>query len=280
AGGANLVEADFGRRFVGLEGKPTDFAIHRWDAETGRFLSPLGKHAALVEHVVYSPDGRTIAAATGQGLIHLWETATHLQRALINPAGNVTSMAFSNDGRFLAVVDGRRFGWVPAPGQGKENLKWGEHKHWDEIRVWDLATGKEIHRFGKHRDAIASIAFSPDGKLLASGSYDTTVLLWDMTSVAAKARLEVAAPSAKELEFLWTDLVGNDAARAYRAGWTLASAPEQALTLLTEKLQPVGEADAKRMTRLISDLDDANFAVRQTATQALTKLGVTAKPAL
>ena len=48
------------------------------------------------------------------------------------------------------------------------------------IRLWEVATGENIATFWGHATDIQSLAFSPDGALLASGSYDGTILLWDM----------------------------------------------------------------------------------------------------
>lgn len=66
-------------------------------------------------------------------------------------------VAFSCDGRLL--------------GAGMEDMV---------VRVWQVATGKEVASFTGHKGAIRSVAFSPDGRLLASGSDDMFVRIWDV----------------------------------------------------------------------------------------------------
>ncbi len=51
------------------------------------------------------------------------------------------------------------------------------------IRVWDLAADKELGALTSHRETIEGLALSPNGKLLASGSLDTTVLVWDLAGL-------------------------------------------------------------------------------------------------
>ena len=48
------------------------------------------------------------------------------------------------------------------------------------IRLWDITTSENIHAFWAHPTDVDRLAFSPDGKYLASGSYDGTILLWDV----------------------------------------------------------------------------------------------------
>ena len=50
------------------------------------------------------------------------------------------------------------------------------------IRLWDVATGENIHTFWGHTTDVQSLAFSPDGMFLASGGFDGTILLWDVES--------------------------------------------------------------------------------------------------
>jgi WD40 repeat protein len=54
------------------------------------------------------------------------------------------------------------------------------------VRVYDWPSGKALHTFTGHRAPVSALCFSPDGKTLASGSHDTTVLLWDMTAIEGK----------------------------------------------------------------------------------------------
>jgi hypothetical protein len=84
----------------------------------------------------------------------------------------------------------------------------------------------------------------------------------------------------KELETLWADLAGADAARAYRAICTLAAAPQQTISFLGKRLRPLEPADARLVARLIADLDNDDFGIRERASAGLEKLGWAAAPAL
>ncbi len=104
------------------------------------------------------------------GEIRLWDATTFKVRmALIQPTGCQApyALAFSPCGNYLA--SGSR--WDP---------QWEKNREKTSIRLWDIATGENIHTFWAHPTDILSINFSPDGELLASGSYDGTILLWNM----------------------------------------------------------------------------------------------------
>jgi WD40 repeat protein len=62
--------------------------------------------------------------------------------------------------------------------------------HGNTVQVWDVATGKEVVSFQGHSSDIICLAFSPDGKRLATGSEDTTIMLWDLATGKAQATLK------------------------------------------------------------------------------------------
>jgi hypothetical protein len=86
--------------------------------------------------------------------------------------------------------------------------------------------------------------------------------------------------SAKELESLWADLAGKDAAKAYRAIWALAGTPRDSVPFLKERLKPVAGPQPGVIERLITDLDSKRFPEREKAMSELEKLGPLAVPAL
>src|SRR5262249_20624637 len=140
------------------------------------------------------------------------------------------------------------------------------------VRLWDMAAEKELPPLEGHQGAVTSLSFPPDGKLLATGSNDTTVLLWDATRFQTNPPAEVQLRP-EQMQSLSADLGGPDAVQAYRAVRTLAAAPRSSVAFLKQHLRPVAPADAKQVARLLADLDSDQFAVRDKAMQELEKLG-------
>jgi hypothetical protein len=83
-----------------------------------------------------------------------------------------------------------------------------------------------------------------------------------------------------ELDAAWSNLAGDDAARAYQAIWALAGSMKQSAAWLGERLKPIARADSERTAKLIADLDSNRFAVRDRAARDLEELGEAAVPAL
>src|SRR6185312_8983711 len=111
-----------------------------------------------------------------------------------------------------------------------------------------------------------SMAFAPDGRTLVSVSDDATGLVWDLTYGATRPGTKHGSEA---LEALWIDLTSQDAARAWRAVWTLSAAPAQSVPLLRDRLKPAPVP--KQLARLIADLDADEFKVREKAYQELKK---------
>jgi YD repeat-containing protein len=110
--------------------------------------------------LAYSPDGKFLTVATWGGVIKVWELAKNQEVATHETRGGGGRIAYNPDGRLLAVTT-RDAG----------------------IQIWDAATGAEKRRLHGHLGAPICVAFSPDGRRLASGGgWDTDAMVWDMTA--------------------------------------------------------------------------------------------------
>src|SRR5262249_43541552 len=134
--------------------------------------------------------------------------------------------------------------------------------------------GKEVRTLRGHRGEVRTLAFNADGRALASGAADSTVLIWTLTPPPG------AKPRDENLAAWWADLIGDDAARAHDAVWELAMASRTSVPFLRERLRPVTDASLKEVRELITDLDNTAFAIRERAYRRLQNLGLGAAPAM
>lgn len=141
------------------------------------------------------------------------------------------------------------------------------------LTLYELATGEQIERFRGHRGDIRHLRFSPDGLFVATASFDTTILLWDITGRIDKRYAQENRLRRPQLDTLWEKLSSTRASEAYRAAWTLTSIPDQAVPFLAERVPPVTAVPAKRFKGLLEDLDSDSFKIRDRASHTLISLG-------
>lgn len=156
---------------------------------SGLFASMVSSAALSGSTLAFSPDGRIVATVTGiNSPIILREASTGKELRSLKLPGltmMVYGLAWSSDGKRLASSHS---GFKP----GFDAQAAGDKFSFDDmtfsIKVWDVQTGQEVNSLAGHNNIINSLAFSPDGRMLASGSYDSTIKLWDLSSGGREIR--------------------------------------------------------------------------------------------
>jgi WD40 repeat protein len=242
-----------------------DLAIQklRWHTPGGGMIYRQGEGTIgchdYVEHLAFSPDGKTLASSRQKDGLRYWEVATGKERfRLSHPAKDVAHIAFAPHGRLVAT--GGEAGTVA---------------------LWDALTGERLLHERGHRGSVDQLAFSPEGRLLVSGSSDSTALIWNLSRVAQIRGLPARNLTATDLDALWLDLAGTDGPRAYLAIHTLAAAGDPAARWLGRRLRPVRAPVTKeQILRLMDDLDSDQYGAREKASAELARLGEWAGPHL
>lgn len=153
-----------------------DELIRFWDVRTGKH-----KKTFITEHerplrVLFSRDGNTLASWDNYE-VNLWDVATSSHKKTSRRYSNFRNASMYEDFINVSINDG-----------GGTLASIDEDNY--TIRLWDVITGQEERRLKGHTKNVESIAFSPDGKTLASGGRDKTVCLWNVATGKHKQTLK------------------------------------------------------------------------------------------
>jgi len=145
-------------------------------------------HGEAVWRVAVAPDGKTVASGTSSGEVKLWDVDRRKERAtLVSGLGNSYSLAFSPDGRNLAVAH-------TLPDQKRNQYSGG-------VVLWDVATMNEKARLQHPTPLpVSQVVFSPDGSMIAAfesrlegekPKYHGQVALWDVATGKVRSTIQL-----------------------------------------------------------------------------------------
>jgi WD40 repeat protein len=150
--------------------------VQIWDTTTASEIELLEGYRDGVRSIAFSPDGVTLASASADGLVQLWDVSTESEVASFRPPYSMAILVFNSDGSLLA---------------GGDII--------GTIYLWDIDAKRLINRLNGHPARVAELVFSVDDILLASSGWDdSTVRLWDLEGGEEAVRIETDAGSGIE----------------------------------------------------------------------------------
>jgi len=274
-----------------LAGSTKGKSIGIWDVSQATLLRQMSFPDEFQRPpAAFSPDGRTFARVNEEGGVTLWEVATGRPRRYFGkkPKELVRADPFEEDngiGAFLPLLG--RLPIISHQSEASAALLFSPRSTLlclggpdNEIKLWNVATGKQEAQVHGDEGETTCLDFSPDGKRLVSGSMNTTALIWDVTALLPTSPTASRQLSNSEIDACWTDLAGDDAAKAFEAICLLSACPKAAVEFLSMHIRPIPPLDSPQVERWIKDLDDRQFQVRNQANHELEILGERAVPAL
>ena len=195
-GGAVSYSPD-GKRLIFADGNQ----VKMMDTKSGKLVFALPPFNALIADISYSPDGTKIAAASQDGIVRIYDSATVKILIEFNTnLGGIQQIAFSPEGNRLAIAndkgdviydaitgeiiltlaghgDSIRSSGIAFSPDGKRIATSGNDA---TIKIWDSETGDELFSLKGHTGPTYDVVFSPDSKYLASSSVDRTIKIWTL----------------------------------------------------------------------------------------------------
>lgn len=185
-----------GKIFASAGGK----TVKLWDAANGKIIATLDAHTGSANSVAFSPNGKTLASGGTvqvdgpfglRGEIKLWDVdARKLTATLDGQTLLVAAVAFSPNGKTLASGGPRKLV------KEKSGQDWRTHFAGAELKIWDLGSMKASTLLQAESTPVNFVAFSPDGKTLATA--ENGIKLWDVASGKNTATFTMGPPTNQE----------------------------------------------------------------------------------
>jgi WD40 repeat protein len=132
-----------------------DNTVRVWNAAVGREAWVLWGHKGGVKGISYSPDGLHLVSGGKDQTVRVWDALQGRSERTLRSAGPVEGVCYSPDGSCIASVGDRT------------------------VRVWSVATGRELLCLRGHTEPIQRVCYSPDGSRIASASDSDSIRVWD-----------------------------------------------------------------------------------------------------
>ncbi|UDD63191.1 hypothetical protein AFCA_010464 [Aspergillus flavus] len=144
-------------KLVAFRPQSDSTCVQLWDVETAQLYRTLEDHLDSIDRVMFSPNCQQLASIEEGGTITIWDIQTGERMFSLESRGSWVCVAFSRSGAKLATGS------------------------YDTVRVWDANTGVLQLELKEHKTIVTAVAFSPDEKLISSGSNDAKLCFWDLS---------------------------------------------------------------------------------------------------